>query len=138
MNSVFYEGRIKITEDMKFPVEWIVPMMSIPNAAAMMQIYHHMLASEGFFNAQTLASKLFTCLKNVSNTSLEMWYFDFGIRAAKSTFAMAGYFRRTDQTLDESMALCIAIYKNIGYTYPEEDKEALANFFLTTFVGPNQ
>jgi len=123
-----------ITEDMKFPVEWIAPM-TIPNMGA---ILHIMLASEGYYNAKILGNKLAICLRNLAETSKKMWHFDFGMRAAKATCAIAGYTIQKDPSLEEHLALSIATYKNFGPKFPEEDRDALAAHITTTFVGPDK
>lgn len=127
-------GGYNISEDdSKLPVEWIVPM-TIPDYA---DILHIMLATKGFFNAKTLGFKLAACLNNLKETN-KMWHHDFGLRAAKSVCEAAGKVRRADPSLDESLAISIALYKTIGARFPVADRESLAAYITTTFVGPNQ
>lgn len=65
-------------------------------------------------------------------------HLDFGLRAALSICKAAGIIHRADMTLDESLALSIALYKVIGCKYPVDDREALAAYITTTFIGPDQ
>ena len=97
-----------------------------------------MLATKGYFNAKTLGIKLAAFLINLKETSKKMWHFDSGLRTAKSISEVAGRIRIVDPSLDESLALSIAIFKTIGCKYPTEDRESLAAYITSTFVGPNQ
>ena len=108
--------------------------MTIPNFG---DILHIKLATKGYFDAKTLGHKLAACLTNLSEGK-KMDHFDYGMRTALSISNAAGYVRRADPSLDESLALSIALYKTIGCKFPAEDREALAAYITTTFVGPNQ
>lgn len=41
-------------------------------------------------------------------------------------------------SLEEPLALSVALYKVLACKYPVEDREGLAAYVTTTFVGPNQ
>ena len=66
-----------------------------------------------------------------------MLHFDFGMRCAKTVCIAAGAIRRADPSLDESLALATALYKILAYKYPLEDRDGLAAYISTAFVGPN-
>lgn len=111
--------------------------MTVPNYG---DILHIMLATKGYYTGKILGSKLATLLKNMleTNKTQKIHHLDYGLRTAKSVCETAGLIRRTDPTLDESLAIAVALYKTIGQRFPEKDRDALAGYFTTTFVGPNQ
>lgn len=133
MNPGMSGGYNISNDDSKLPVEWIVPM-TLPDRS---DIYHIMLATKGYFTAKSLGYKLAACMKTLEDSSKKMWYFDFGLRAGKAITEAAGRVRKADPSLDESMALSLALYQTIGGKFQEQDRDSLAAFITTTFVGPN-
>ena len=109
--------------------------MTVPNRG---DIFHMLIATKGYFNAKTLGHKLATCLKNLEQTTAKGWHYDFGLRGAIAICKTAGTVRRADPSLDESLALSIALFKTVGGKFPAKEREALASYITTTFVGPNQ
>ena len=106
----------------------------------MQNLLHILLATEGYYTAKDLGSKLNDCLINLAETAKQnlMRHLDFGMRCAKTICVAAGIIRRADQSLDESLALATALYKLLACKYPIEDREGLAAYISTAFVGPNR